>query len=250
MSMYSSHYKNQHPPTRFWQFPKVLKICLAVLAVAMSLASIHTLDWASYCLHQAGTLICMGFLVWAVKKTDTAHHAITSSAILGATGFLLVHILGAKYLYSYVPYNDWSLAYLHWDINATFGWQRNMYDRLVHFCYGLLLFPLFFDVLKCYFLHSSRRQIMFLVILLNMATSMFYELIEWALAMSMSAEDAENYNGQQGDIWDAHKDMAMALFGAVLAAMLYQFLDKLEKKPFAKTVGKKSKKTPKLKLLK
>jgi putative membrane protein len=29
----------------------------------------------------------------------------------------------------------------------------------------------------------------------------------------ISSDAAENYNGQQGDIWDAQKDMAMAVLG-------------------------------------
>lgn len=197
--------------------PKTLKICLSILALAMLLASIHPLDWGSYALHQAGTLICVGFLLWAVKK---AH--LSNSAIIGATLFLLVHILGARYLYSFTPYSEWTQALFSFSLDNVMRWQRNMYDRLVHFCYGLCLFPLMFDLLKYYFPHSSRRQVMFLVIMLNMATSMFYELIEWSLAMTMSAEDAESYNGQQGDMWDAHKDMALALLGGLLGAFLFK----------------------------
>lgn len=196
---------------------KTLKTCLVILAVAMGLASIHPLDWGSYALHQAGTLICVGFLLWAVKK---AH--LSNSAIIGATLFLLVHILGARYLYSFTPYSEWTQSLFGFSFDSVMGWKRNMYDRLVHFCYGLCLFPLMFDVLKTYFPHSSRRQVVFLVMLLNMATSMFYELVEWGLAMTMSAEDAENYNGQQGDRWDAHKDMAMALMGGMLGAFLFK----------------------------
>ena len=49
-----------------------------------------------------------------------------------------------------------------------------------------------------------------------MASSLVYEWIEWLIAIGLSPEEAENYNGQQGDMWDAHKDM----FLATLAAML------------------------------
>ena len=54
-----------------------------------------------------------------------------------------------------------------------------------------------------------------------MASSMFYELIEWWIAIGMSPEQAENYNGQQGDIWDAHKDMFLAFIGSVIAGLFY-----------------------------
>ena len=51
--------------------------------------------------------------------------------------------------------------------------------------------------------------------------SMIYELFEWLLTMVMSSDVADNYNGQQGDMWDAQKDMAMALVGSTGMLMIY-----------------------------
>lgn len=53
--------------------------------------------------------------------------------------FMTLHLLGARYLYSYVPYDDWSYWLSGKTISACFGFTRNHYDRLVHFAYGLLL---------------------------------------------------------------------------------------------------------------
>ena len=50
-----------------------------------------------------------------------------------------------------------------------------------------------------------------------------YELLEWGVAVFLSPEMAENYNGQQGDIWDAHKDMILAMIGSFFS---YSFLRK------------------------
>ncbi len=36
----------------------------------------------------------------------------------------------------------------------------------------------------------------------------------------MAGADADAYNGQQGDVWDAQKDMAFAMAGAMLTAVL------------------------------
>jgi putative membrane protein len=49
-----------------------------------------------------------------------------------------------------------------------------------------------------------------------MCTSLVYEWAEWAIALTMSPEAAEAYNGQQGDVWDAHMDMLLATVGALL----------------------------------
>ena len=51
----------------------------------------------------------------------------------------------------------------------------------------------------------------------TMTISASYEIFEWLLTMIVSPQDAEAYTGQQGDYWDAQKDMALALGGAVIA---------------------------------
>ena len=58
-----------------------------------------------------------------------------------------------------------------------------------------------------------------LAIALLLAASAAYELFEWLLTLFMAPGAAEAYNGQQGDMWDAHKDMALALGGSLVAAI-------------------------------
>jgi putative membrane protein len=50
------------------------------------------------------------------------------------------------------------------------------------------------------------------------AVSALYEIFEWLLTLTMEGSLATAYNGQQGDLWDAQKDMALAALGALLAA--------------------------------
>jgi putative membrane protein len=49
---------------------------------------------------------------------------------------------------------------------------------------------------------------------------MVYEVFEWGISVFLSPQDVEAYNGQQGDYWDAQKDMALALLGAILMILL------------------------------
>ena len=49
-----------------------------------------------------------------------------------------------------------------------------------------------------------------------MCASLVYEWFEWAIALALSPDAAEAYNGQQGDMWDAHADMLMATLGSLL----------------------------------
>lgn len=49
------------------------------------------------------------------------------------------------------------------------------------------------------------------------STSLVYELIEWTAAVIFGGELGIAYLGTQGDVWDAHKDIAFAILGAVVA---------------------------------
>jgi putative membrane protein len=48
------------------------------------------------------------------------------------------------------------------------------------------------------------------------AISAIYEVLEWLLAIIAAPEVADRHNGQQGDAWDAQKDMALAIVGSLL----------------------------------
>ena len=188
---------------------------LTILALACAVASIDPLEFSSYLLHQFGTLLMViGLLIVTVKGW------VSRVGFAGTIIFLLLHVSAAHYLYSYVPYNEWLISLFGWDMNASFGWTRNMYDRLVHLMYGVLLYPLIADLLRRAFPQSRPAVIGLLVIQFVMASSVFYEFVEWWIALGMSPEDAENYNGQQGDIWDAHADMALATLGSLISAVL------------------------------
>ena len=57
----------------------------------------------------------------------------------------------------------------------------------------------------------------FLPLDITMSTSMLFELFEWAVAEIVGGDLGIAYLGTQGDVWDAHKDMALASLGATIA---------------------------------
>jgi putative membrane protein len=133
--------------------------------------------------------------------------------------FMVIHLVGSKYLYSNVPYDAWFDAALGVRLDELFGWERNHFDRFVHLSFGLLM------------IHPGREiaaRLMgvkygwsyFVSLLFIIALGAFYEHLEWVVAMVMSPETAENYNGQQGDAWDAHKDTVLAAGGGTLSALI------------------------------
>ncbi len=133
--------------------------------------------------------------------------------------FLSLHLIGAHYTYAQVPYDRWFESLTGHSLNSVLGWERNNFDRVVHFSYGLLLaYPIrevFQRVAKLRGFWSY-----FFPLDITMSTSMLYELIEWGAAAAFGGELGQAYLGTQGDIWDAHKDMAFASLGALIAMLI------------------------------
>ncbi|TCM67732.1 putative membrane protein [Acinetobacter calcoaceticus] len=200
-------------------------LALAVLAAVVLWASIDPLEYASYLLHQVGTVLMLILIVLVQRRYGLSLFSFCCYLI-----FLVVHVIGAHYLYSYVPYNLWAQQLLHLDLDQIMGSDRNMYDRWVHFSYGLLLYPFFERIFALWLPQVSPAKRFILVVQFVMATSLIYEWIEWLIAIGLSPEEAENYNGQQGDVWDAHKDMLLATLGTVIAGGI-QWVKQLKPKP-------------------
>ena len=191
---------------------------LGFLTLAIVIASIQPLELFSYVLHQVGTAFMLLVLLICFKKIGLTYFSFALYLL-----FLLIHIIGAHYLYSYVPYNEWIKQLFNFDLNQAMGWTRNVYDRLVHIAFGLLLYPFFYRLLQVWLPTLKPRVLFLLVIQFVITTSLVYEWIEWWIAIGLSPEEAENYNGQQGDIWDAHKDILLATIGAIITGMICLF---------------------------
>lgn len=122
--------------------------------------------------------------------------------------FLVLHQVGAHYTYSEVP--------LGWWLKDLFGLERNHFDRLVHFSFGFLLFyPMRELIIR--FVTPSSVFAGLNALSLNTAGSAIFEIIEMLVALVVNPEAGIAYLGTQGDIWDAQKDMALALLGSILA---------------------------------
>ena len=128
--------------------------------------------------------------------------------------FFLLHLFAARWTYSDVPYNAW----LGFSLDAAMGFGRNMFDRLVHFMFGLLVVPPLVEIGRR-FLGMSLRLALIFAVLFVLGISAAYEIFEWLLAVAMDPVAAELYNGQQGDVFDSQKDMGMAGIGAIMTAI-------------------------------
>jgi putative membrane protein len=163
---------------------------------------------------QIPTLVLLGLLLVA-----TWRGWIDTSGFLSAAAFLALHTVAAYYGYCDVPYDDWADALFEVRLASVLESDRNHYDRLMHFCYGLLVFlPARQAAMRCLGVKSVAAA--WIAVEFILATSTLYEVGEWLIAVFMAPDIADRYNGQQGDMWDAQKDMALAACGALCAAVL------------------------------
>jgi putative membrane protein len=129
--------------------------------------------------------------------------------------FLVMHTIGGHYTYVRVPYDTISRALFGFELGERLGWSRNHYDRLVHFCYGLLIAYPAYEMLERYAQPAGAWSYL-LAPALIMASSMVFEVIEWWAAELLGGDAGADYLGAQGDEWDTHKDMALAAGGAIV----------------------------------
>ncbi|MDI1296075.1 MAG: DUF2238 domain-containing protein [bacterium] len=138
----------------------------------------------------------------------------------GAVGcvwlFLLLHTLGARYIYSYVPYDDWARALVGTDISSHLGATRNGYDRVVHFAFGALWTAPIAQMARRWGGVRPGWSLALAFAAIGLGSAL-YEIFEWLLTILAAGDTADYYNGQQGDVWDAQKDMAAAQIGSAIA---------------------------------
>jgi putative membrane protein len=146
---------------------------------------------------------------------------LSTPAFACLIAFMLFHVLGARYIYSYVPYDEWAARLTGSTITDLFGFRRNHYDRVVHFAFGLLWVRPVWEVLTRQFKVPSRFAL-YASVEFVLAFSLVYELFEWGLTLVLSPEDAGAYNGEQGDLWDAHRDMSFALIGSIVGLVIWR----------------------------
>lgn len=177
-------------------------ICLAYGAFWLLLAiePRNRFDWA---LENLLVLLSVGILLTTHRKYVFSNVSYGLFAL-----FLALHALGAHDTYSQTPLGFW--------IADIFGSERNHFDRIVHFCFGLLLAYPALEVSRDVFGVAGPFRRLLLAFSLLTAASSLYELMEWAAAMILEPEAALAFLGTQGDVFDAQKDTALAAVGSVI----------------------------------
>jgi putative membrane protein len=190
------------------RYPLIILSLFILFAGAWAFSPIDRADWA---LENALTAVFVVALIITYRWVPLSNISYTLIFL-----FMCLHTIGAHYTYSLVPYNDWTKAVFGSPLNSWFGWERNHFDRAVHFCFGFLLA---YPIRELFLRVAGARGFWgyYLPLDLTMSFSMVYELIEWAAAVGFGGDLGVAYVGAQGDIWDAQKDMALASAGALIS---------------------------------
>jgi putative membrane protein len=189
-------------------FPATLLFVFLAVFIALGIAPVSREDWL---LENALVVVALAVLVSTVRRFRFSNTSYTLLFV-----FLVLHETGAHYTYSLVPYDAWLAGKQGFTVSDFLGLERNGFDRAIHFAFGMLLmFPASELLAHAVPMRRGWRHLPALALVLS--ASVLYELIEFAAALIFGGDLGEAYLGTQGDVWDAQKDMACALVGALLA---------------------------------
>jgi putative membrane protein len=219
-----THVNASHPGAGHRRYLLVLGLMFGILWTALAVNPRYRADWA---LENALVFAFVIFMALSYKKLTLSRVSYTTIFL-----FLCLHEIGSHYTYAEVPYDEWFEALTGKTLNSVLGWERNNFDRVVHFAYGLLLA---YPVREVFLRVAAVRGFWgyFLPLDLTMSTSMIFELFEWAAAEAFGGDLGMAYLGTQGDMWDAHKDMVLASLGALIAMLATYAINRALQRDFA-----------------
>ena len=200
--------------------PRSHRVPLIFLSLFMALwiaLAIHPHDRKDWLLENALTALALPLLFFTRNQLRFSNFAYGCMFV-----FFCLHTVGSHYTYSLVPYDRWWQALTGQTLNSVFGFERNHYDRLVHFLYGALIVV---PSLELFIAYAPPRKLWRLVmpVFFIMGHSVLYEMIEWLAASIVAPDLGQAYLGTQGDPWDAQKDMALATAGAIVTMLILRF---------------------------
>lgn len=180
----------------------LLQFLLAAYAVVWIVTAIDPVYPADWLLENLLVAVFVPVLLLTYRRFPLSDVSYAAIAL-----FLMLHAVGAHYTYAEVPLGERAREW--------FGFDRNHFDRLVHFSFGLLMaYPI-----REVFLRLVRAKgfwAFYFPLDVTLAFSALFEIIEMVIALIVSPEAGDAYLGTQGDPFDGIKDMALAFLGAAV----------------------------------
>lgn len=192
-------------PTGYFRTPvSLLSVIVLICSVTVLTPPAGRLNWF---LEVAPGLAGIIVLVITARRLPMSHFVYGCCFL-----HMCILIYGGYYTYAETPLGNWA--------KEVFALSRNHYDRVGHVALGV--FPAF--VIREVLLRQTPLQrggwLFFIILSIVLAIAAFWELLEWWVSLIVAPDVGQAYLGSQGDIWDAHWDMLLALIGAAAALPL------------------------------
>lgn len=182
---------------------KLLHLIIAIYIITFIVLSIKPVDRFEWWLESIISILTVLLLTVLYRKVILTNFSYICIFIL-----LILHTVGSHYTYSLCPVGIWMKNLLKLD--------RNGYDRLVSFSFGLLFY---FPVIEMLYnkLRYKYYQACVLACIIMLSISAINEMVQVYSSIALSKHQADIFLGFQGDIFDCQNDMAMLLLGSVIA---------------------------------
>lgn len=182
---------------------RLLQTLVTSYSLIWLIAAVNPIDRRAWLLENV-----MVFVTLFVLAATYRHFPLSDVSYLLLWIFLVLHAVSAHYNYARVPLGYW--------VQETFELSRNHSDRVAHFAWGFCAAYPFREV----FLRLGKIRnpwTYFLAVDSVLALSGLFEICESWVVRWVDPRLGAEYLGSQGDVWDAQKDMTVALLGAILS---------------------------------
>ncbi|RLD29231.1 MAG: DUF2238 domain-containing protein [Bacteroidetes bacterium] len=201
---------------------RILKksIWLAIFISILIWSAIEPKDYVLWFLQMIPVIVGISVMLLTYKRFP-----LTPLLYFLILFYSIIIMIGSHYSYTEVPLFD--------TIKPFFGFERNNYDKVGHVFQGFVPAIIAREIFIRKEIIYSSKWMNFIIVCICLALSALYELIE-SIAAVFSGKPAEVSLGTQGYSWDTQTDMALALFGAIIALTL---LGRLHDKQLANLVA-------------
>jgi len=188
---------------------KIIYALYIAVWIIMAINPKYPQDWL---LENVLVFLIFPLIIWLDTK-----YRFTSTSLILLLIFASLHSLGSHYTYAEMEHFN--------VITEFFRFERNHFDRLVHFLFGLLTYRIIFEMITPSV--SALKTALLFTFTMIVSISTLYEVLEWLAAITFHPELGLAFLGTQGDIWDAQKDTVAAVIGALINITFYKNYKKL-----------------------
>ena len=198
-------------------YPKILLVVFLVIWVWLAIDPNYRSIWID---ENILTVLFIGLLVYTYNRFRFSNLSYTLLFV-----FMVLHAIGGHYSYAEMPLFDY--------FKDVFDLSRNHYDRAIHFSFGLLFFFPVYELLVRIFRVPKGWGAYFLAFFVIAAFKGMFEVIEYGYVWFRADPlNVTNYLGEQGDSWDAQKDVALGIIGSLVSWIFIGIRSRFYKQSF------------------